>query len=334
MKCFNLILFCSVFCCLACSRSVDVDITENAPKIDEVLVKPNLKVLDVGNSYTNDATAYLPLLVNELGVDVQDMCLYKAFRGGASFKSWYNVYNNLDEDGYSISRVLGGLETKVQEGDAEPRDGSLFRKLITEETWDIIIFHQLGRYSTSYDEWFGHGADGYLQDLIDIVRDNQPNCVIGFLLIHSCDDEYPTNTEKSSLLRWQNIAIASQKLLINNKVGFIIPYGTAIQNLRTTDLNNEHELTRDGAHLGVGLAQYTAACCYYESLIAPRTGVSILGKHILYSIKEDPETSKISVTDENINQSQKAAILACLYPFYCINPGCYSTEELLSFMHK
>ena len=83
-------------------------------------------------------------------------------------------------------------------------------------------------------------------------------------------------------------------------------------------------MTRDGTHCGYGLAQYTAACCYYESLIAPRCGISVLGNsaRIDVSAKESMYPS-VNVTDENALIAQEAAYLATKDMYLCQNPEDY-----------
>lgn len=81
-------------------------------------------------------------------------------------------------------------------------------------------------------------------------------------------------------------------------------------------------MTRDGLHLAYGLGRYTAACCYYESLIAPRSGISVLGNPARYDASQAPssEYPSISVTDENALIAQKAAYLATNDMYHCYNP--------------
>lgn len=312
---FIVYLFFLVLCnsCSSLSPPLDND-------IKTILLKPGLKVLDIGNSFTTDATVCLPYIIEKLGADVSDMCLYKVTRGSASFKRWCEIYNDKDNSSYEIKKIVGGLNIGINEITAEAYDGRYFRFLLQEVQWDIIIIHQLGRYSTAYDEWKGDSEAGYLDELIAIIKDNQPSSIIGYLFTHSSSSDYPTNVEHSSFKRWENSSNAILRLTKEYDIIYIIPYGTAIQNLRSSSLNDDNDLTRDGAHLGHGLAQYTAACCYYEALIAPRTGVSIMGKNIPFTVKDDPTTSQYSVSSHNIGIAQKSAILACKYPFLCIIP--------------
>jgi len=280
-----------------------------------VLSKPTLKVLDIGNSFTNDATALLPFITEASGSDVSNICLYKAIRSSGSFKSWYDVYCDNDTAyTYNIKKVFGGLSANVSTGKGSKGNGSLFRKLLMDEQWDVIIIQP-------YYYGLGNGSslEGYLNKFISVIKEHQPNAVIGFHIVHSLWDYHKSNKEGSSYERWKLICSATKSLQEEYGVDFIIPYGTAIENLRSSSLNNEYDLTRDGLHLAYGLGRYTAACCYYESLIAPRSGISILGNTARYDASQAPSSQypSISVTDENAQIAQKAAVLA-IEPATCV----------------
>ena len=306
-----------------------------ADAVHPVLSKPTLKVLDIGNSYTINATTLLPLVTEASGSNISNMCLYKAIRGGASFKNWYDVYCDKDTTHcYTISKVLGGLSTNVSTGIGTKGDGSLFRKFLTDEQWDIIIIHQVSTYAPYYELWNGKGRGGYLDELLSVIKKHQPNAVIGCYVIHSFWGSYSRNKEGSSYERWKLVSSSVKRLQEDYGIDFIIPYGTAIENLRSSSLNNEYDLTSDGTHLAYGLGEYTAACCYYESLIAPRSGISVLGNAARYDASQAPSSQypSISVTDENALIAQKAAVLATKYMFECLNPE--STHSVVSLKER
>ena len=306
------ILFLSLFC---------IQLHNIAQTIDNVLNKPQLKVLDIGNSYTEDATAMLKLLTQANQMDVSDMCLYKATRSGGSFKNWFDIYHDNYHHEYKISKVLGGIKANISIGRGEPNDGALFREILTNEEWDIIIIHQVSIYAPYYEQWKGTGEDGYLNEYLSLIKELQPQAKIGFLLVHSYWDGYGGNQAQSSLLRWELIANSVKRLCEEYPIDLVIPYGTAIENLRSSSLNNEYDLTRDGTHCGLGLARYTAACCYYESLLAPRSGMTILGNPVRYDASNDESTyPAISVTDDNALIAQWAAVLATKNYYECVNP--------------
>lgn len=294
---------------------------QNTFLIEAVLTKEHLKVLDIGNSYTNGALALLPTIVKNCNADVSDFCLYKIVRGGSSFKTWCDTYEDKDAHPYSFIHVLGDLQIHVPSGDAVGLDGSLFRRVLSDVEWDIIIIHQLSTYAPYYELWRGAGDGGYLDNLLRIIKQNQPKAIVGFMLIHSYWDEYNGNKEKSSLARWQKIANSVQQLQKDYGIKFVIPYGTAVENLRSSSLNNNYDLTMDGTHCGLGLCQYTAACCYYESLVAPRSGVSCYGTSTQVDVSgKGSQYPVVNVTNTNSIIAQKAALLAVQDMFHCNNP--------------
>ena len=294
------------------------------------LHKEQLKILDIGNSYTVDATHYLPQIIAAAGVDISNICLYTAVRGGGSFKSWFDTYHDKDTKTYSIEKLLGGLNADIT-GTAGIGDGEKFRNTLSNNYWDIIIIHQVSTYAPYYDTWQGDADSGYLNKFIRLLRKNQPQASIGFLLVHSYWSGYSGNVEKSSLKRWELIAESAKKLRANFGIDFIIPYGTAIQNLRKSSLNNEYDLTADGTHCANGLADYTAACSYYQALFAPRYKINILGNTARITVEQTEQypSSDISVTDDTAPVAQKAAFLAAYNWYKCVNPDDINDEDLI-----
>jgi hypothetical protein len=283
--------------------------------------KADLKVLDIGNSYTQDAQTYLPRIIAASGIDT-DFSLYRAFRPSASFKTWVDCWNDSDNEYYSIDfcagTSLGGIS-----GSGSASDGALFRKALQSVKWDIILIHQVSTYSNDYSLWEGDGAGGYLQELIRIIRVTNPQATIGYLMTHSYRGSYWANSEGSSYLRWKNIADATKQLKLEYGIDFIIPYGTAVQNLRASSLNDGYEFSEDGTHMGAGLGDYVAGCCYFESLLAPRYGVSIWGNTFRLTNLDESKGGRRNITDQTAIVAQKAAILATLDMWNVSDPDGY-----------
>lgn len=283
--------------------------------------KADLKVLDIGNSYTQDAQTYLPQIIKASGID-DDFSLYRAFRPSASFKTWVDCWNDSDNEYYSIDfcagTSLGGIS-----GSGSASDGALFRKALQSVKWDIILIHQVSTYSNDYSLWEGNGAGGYLQELIRIIRVTNPQATIGYLMTHSYRGSYWANSEGSSYLRWRNIADATKQLKLEYGIDFIIPYGTAVQNLRASSLNDGYEFSEDGTHMGAGLGDYVAGCCYFESLLAPRYGVSIWGNTFRLTNLDESKGGRRNITDQTAIVAQKAAILASLDMWNVSDPDGY-----------
>lgn len=283
--------------------------------------KEDLKVLDIGNSYTQDAQTYLPQIIKASGIDT-DFSLYRAFRPSASFKTWVDCWNDADTESYSIDFCAGTVINGIS-GYGSVTDGTLFRKALQSVKWDIILIHQVSTYSNDYSLWEGDGAGGYLQELIRIIKVTNPQATIGYLMTHSYRGSYWANSEGSSLLRWRNTAEATKQLKQEYGIDFIIPYGTAVQNLRASSLNDTYEFSEDGTHMGAGLGDYVAGCCYFESLLAPRYGVSVWGNTFRLTNLDEGVGGRRNITDQTAIVAQKAAILATLDMWNVSNPDDY-----------
>ena len=283
--------------------------------------KADLKVLDIGNSYTQDAQTYLPQIIKASGID-NDFSLYRAFRPSASFKTWVDCWNDSDNENYSVDFCAGTALDGIS-GSGRASDGALFRKTLQSVKWDIILIHQVSTYSNDYSLWEGDGAGGCLQELIRIIRVTNPQATIGYLMTHSYRGTYWANSEGSSYQRWRNIADATKQLKLEYDIDFIIPYGTAVQNLRASSLNDSYEFSEDGTHMGAGLGDYVAGCCYFESLLAPRYGVSIFGNTFRVTNLDESKGGRRNITDQTAVVAQKAAILATLDMWNVSDPDDY-----------
>ena len=283
--------------------------------------KPDLKVMDIGNSYTQDAQTYLPNIIAAAGIST-DFSLYRAFRPSASFKTWVDCWNDLDNENYSVDFCAGTALDGIS-GSGRATDGAVFRKALQSVRWDIILIHQVSTYSNDYSLWEGDGAGGYLQELIRIIRVTNPQATIGYLMTHSYRGSYWANLEGSSYLRWRNIADATKQLKLEYDIDFIIPYGTAVQNLRASSLNDSYEFSEDGTHMGAGLGDYVAGCCYFESLLAPRYGVCIWGNTFRLTDLDESKGGRRNITDQTAVVAQKAAILATLDMWNVSDPDDY-----------
>ena len=282
------------------------------------LKKESLRVLDIGNSYTDDATHYLPNIVRASGIP-SDYSLYKITRGASSYKSWVDCYNDRDTKKYALSKLVGKDIEGLSRANGEIGDGSLFRSVL-ETGWDLIIIHQRSNYATDYDSWLGTGDAGYLKEYIEILRHANPDATIGFMLIHSYADHYSSNAGGSSLERWKKIAAATKRFIADYGIDFVIPYGTAVENLRASSLNDGSDFSTDGSHLADGIGDYVAGCCYYQALFAPRSGLSVIGNSFTKTDFDETAKGVKNISAANAILAQKAALAACEDMYSINNP--------------
>ena len=283
------------------------------PKAD--LTKQGLRILDIGNSYTNDATHYLSDIISAAGITAEGFSHYKAIRSLGSFKTWVDCFNDEDTAVYSIGKVAGDDAAGVETGEGAIGNGGKFRTALA-AGWDIILIHQVSIYANDYAAWQGSGNGGYLRELIRVIRQSNPNASIGFLLVHSYTDNYSGNTEGSAELRWQNIAESAENLVANYGIDFVIPYGTAVQNLReSTIAEGKNAFSSDGSHLANGIGDYVAGACYFQMVYAPRFGKCIIGNTFRKTDLDETETGVLNIDNTNAPLAQKAAFAAA-YDWY------------------
>lgn len=297
--------------------------------------KKSFRVLDIGNSHSWDCIRYLKDIVKESSIDVSDMAFVSLRRGGSSWKSWYNGWHDQDTESgdvltgstYYISKEFGGLDVVVKGNNLpevtpitfQGNNAEEYRSLMRDNKFDLIVIHQNYLGLEHYDEWNGHGEFGYLPEFMMILHTTQPQAEIGTLINHA-----PFSQSGFSLFgtkEWLNNVVyqTDRKFIEEYGIRFIVPYGTALENIRQSHYNTStHGLNYDlnaPIHSGLGLAVYTNSCTYFESLIAPRYGISVLGNsfRVILTDEQKPgyKDASISVDNDDIAYTaQMAAILA------------------------
>lgn len=291
------------------------------------LCNDSLRILNIGNSFTNNSTVYLKNMVECAGINTDSICIYKYTRGVASFHTVHDCWNDNDEATYAVEKVLGNLDQNIS-GIGNSYDGSILRSAIKNCKWDVIIIQQTSQYSNEYGVWNGHGPGGYLKEFMDTLRKYQPLAEIGISLPHS---SYLQNHDTNE--RHYEIANSVKEFCKDYNVDFVIPYGTAVQNIRMSRINTtKYGFSVDMHHLAEGVGCYVANAAYFEAVFKPRYGISIIGNSFRFEVPEEvlleanyPEEC-ISVTDENAHDCQMAAVLSVKDMFVVTNPDDYTSS--------
>src|SRR5690606_10125787 len=143
---------------------------------------------------------------------------------------------------------------------------------LASENWTHISFQQESSNSGKFDTW-----SASLAELYNYVAPRAKNENVKFILhqtwayaknsTHAGFDNY--NKDQMQMYTAIVDAVNKAKELVD--IDMIIPAGTAIQNGRTSVV--EDNFTRDGYHLSMPLGRYLAACTWYESLM----GTNVIG---------------------------------------------------------
>lgn len=278
---------------------------------------PNtLRVLAIGNSYTIDGTAYLPEILDGLGIDNNCYGVYALVAASASLQYWDEVLHH--NEPVKLIRRAGMLNMDVLSGSMEE---------VLSQPWDIIVFQQVSYLSMSYDSFYPH-----LHHLIDAVKRycTNENVTLAWHMTHSYASTYVRGNGVPSFTRWQSIANATRTMVRFDGIDVIIPMGTAIENARHSALQNDTELTRDGTHLAFGVGRYIAACAWVEALFAPVYGFSVSNLTATHDLDEWEEFgigvdffipgSSVAVTDDNRSLCLQCVNMASQYPYSIVNP--------------
>lgn len=241
-----------------------------------------MKILAIGNSFSQDSSRYLHNVAESAGVDLTVVNLYI---GGCSLEMHAQ---NINGDIAAYDYELNGSEAlkKISIKDA----------LLSDE-WDVVTLQQASHYSGIPDTYEPFGSV-----VIDQIKKYAPNAKIYFHMTwaYEKDSNHPLFTlylGQSGM--YDRILGASQGFAKTHGIGFI-PVGKVIQALRAIppfDYPEGISLCRDGFHLSLTYGRYAAAATWMEvlcgkladaSYIPPETTpeyIGIINKTVISTVK-------------------------------------------------
>lgn len=221
-----------------------------------------MKILSIGNSFSQDAHKWLNKLATQNGNTVETVNLYI---GGCSLEQHYKNATE-DRSDYDFERNGGAVERKISINDALKAD-----------KWDAVTLQQASRFSGMPQTF-----EPYITELYKTIKEYQPQARILFHQTWSYEIDFPHdafaiyNNDQREMYR--RICDTSQMVakLINAE---IIPTGTVIQKLRE-DVpefdykNGGASLCRDGYHLSWDYGRFAAAATWLRVLTGEQIGVN------------------------------------------------------------
>lgn len=234
-----------------------------------------LRILAIGNSFTDDAMEYLPALLDNLGV--RNVELARLYVAGCSLERHMRMYER-DEASYQYYRSEAGRNRWVKSA----RKVSL-RQALRQGEWDIVVMQQASGFSGRYESY-----KPYLDSLIAVVRRAQPRARLAWHMTwaYAQGSTHPQFGDYGSDRTRMYNAICDAVLLMEaehpDTFRYLIPSGQVIESLRLSEVNNPPmDFTRDGYHMDFGAGRYALACTWYEVLIRPFTHRSMRGNSLL-----------------------------------------------------
>ena len=266
---------------------------------DDTADEKAIKILSIGNSFSQDASHYVYDIAKSAGVNVVVGNIYFA---GCSLKThWTNASKNNAAYKYYKWTASGMTEKEKQ----------TVTNCILDEKWDYIVFQQASGESGFYDTY-----QPYLNKLIAYVKGLSTNSEVKMALnmtwAYANDSAHAgfINYDNNQISMYYSIVNAYRQAISETGIDILIPCGTAIQNARTNEslCNIGDELTLDGYHLNEGIGRYIAGLAYFETLVVKQTDIKkdLFTDVSFYPDKSDCNEqlaymSKISVMDAVMN---------------------------------
>ena len=206
-----------------------------------------MKVLSIGNSFSEDAQRYLSRLAKHNG---EDMFTVNLMIGGCSLQTHYEMMKS-GENKYMLEingEVTGNWVNMAQ--------------VVKGTKWDVITLQQASHYSFDYDTYMP-----YAKEIVDFVRENNPDAKI---LVHQTwayadgSERLKTVAKLSSAKEMlDKIKICYEQMAKDINADGIIPSGVAMQ--KVLDLGIE-KIHRDTFHASLGAGRYLIALCWYKKI--------------------------------------------------------------------
>ncbi len=237
-----------------------------------------MKVLAIGNSFSQDATRYLHQIAKADGHNLKVVNLYI---GGCSLRTHYNNMLN-DEKAYGMefNGDITGFKVSIREA-------------LQSDEWDFVTMQQASAQSVDYETY-----QPYLMELSQYVKKYSPKAK---QVIHQTW-AYEQGSDKLCV----QMGYAEQKAMFDDlRAAYkkasedlgnipVIPCGEAFQHALSNGIAKIH---RDTFHASLGVGRYILASVWYEFLIGNRIAENVFSDFDEEVSQEELRLAKKSVAE-------------------------------------
>ena len=231
-----------------------------------------MKILSIGNSFSQDAQRYIHALAKCEGVEIKTQNLYI---GGCSLSTHYqNLKENKNDYDLEINGEKTGLKTSIAEA-------------LKSDRWDYVTLQQVSSKSGNFESY-----TPYIETLSDYVKEHCPNAKI---LLHETwayedgSDRLSTTPFKSAKEMLCAVQKAYRKARELISADGIIPSGTAMMEALRLGIKKIH---RDTFHASLGAGRYLLALLWYK-----------------YFTGNDIKNNKFDTLDEPITEEEREIVI-------------------------
>jgi len=226
-----------------------------------------LRLLGIGNSFTENMLQQLPFLLPERGSGALDVAYL--YRAGATMDNYCQMMKN-------DRRQCDLYEFDPECGEWNVTEGVLVDSVLTMKQWDVITLQQASSVSGLYNT-----IEPNLEVILDSIEHYQPQAMIAWHMTwsYSRNSKHPDFSVYDFSQLKMDYAIEQTTMELKedfaDRIDMIIPSQQLLKRLRQSELNDSLDLTRDGYHLS-DFAAEAVSDLVYEMLLAPRLGVSVI----------------------------------------------------------
>lgn len=209
-----------------------------------------MKILCIGNSFSEDATSYLSRVAKNQGIEIYAENLYI---GGCSLE---RHYNNMISGEKAYELEINGENTHIKVS---------LNEALEKDVWDIVTIQQASHFSAFYSTY-----QPYASELVRFIREKQADAKV---FIHQtwgyengsqrlAENGFATMKEMFANIK-ENYRLVADEC----KADGIIPSGQVFENMTANGI----KCHRDTFHASLGAGRYALALTWIKAL----TGSSI-----------------------------------------------------------
>lgn len=206
-----------------------------------------MKILSIGNSFSQDAQRYLYRLAKKDGVNMKTVNLYI---GGCNLRTHYlNMLDDKADYNFEFNGEATGIKVSI-------------RQVLASDDWDYITLQQASNLSGKFESY-----TPYIEALADYVKKYCPKAKI---IIHEtwayedgCEKLKNLSVYESANDMLLAITKAYSKAATLINAHGIIPSGPAMMKAHELGIEKMH---RDTFHASLGAGRYLLALTWYKAL--------------------------------------------------------------------
>lgn len=234
-----------------------------------------MKVLSIGNSFSEDAQAYLKGVCDAAGVEILCANLYI---GGCTLVEHYkNHIKGLSEYSYVVNGVSTGKHVSLEEG-------------LRLEEWDVITFQESSSRSGEI-----HHFEPYIYELIAFAKTICPKAKIALHETWGYSTKLLSTMKKlgfySPLEMFDQVEETYKEVFKRCGADIFIPSGSVMRRLFVEGYNTHY----DGQHASRGIGRYALALTWLRVLFGVKVSGNSFSDFEIFVSREEKEAAWAAV---------------------------------------